>query len=93
MLRNGQQDGTRRMIELLLLGKEHGYQSLRQAVESALEMGSCDVSTVQYLMTSEPQLNRKCPEPIDVGPLSCYERPLPVMTDYDLLLPGKEVRP
>jgi hypothetical protein len=93
MLRNGRPDGTRRMIELLLLGKEHGYQSLRQAVESALEMGSCDVSAVQYLMTSERQLSRNCPEPIDVGPLSCYERPLPVMTDYDLLLPAKEVRP
>jgi transposase len=93
MLRNGRQDGTRRMIELLLLGKKHGYQPLRQAVESALRMGSCDVSTVQYLMTAEPQLSRTCPEPIDVGPLSCYERPLPVMTDYDLLLPGKEVRP
>jgi hypothetical protein len=93
MLRNGRQDGTRRMIELLLLGKKHGYQPLRQAVESALEMGSCDVSTVQYLMTSKPQLSRNFPEPIDVGLLSCYERPLPVMTDYDLLLPAKEVRP
>lgn len=92
MIRNGRQNGTRRMIELLKLGKTHGYEKLRQAVESALEMGSCDVSTVQYLITAE-QLDRSRPEPIDVGLLSCYERPLPVMTDYDLLLPAGEVLP
>ncbi len=39
MDRNGRQDGTRQMIELLRLGKVHGYETLRQAVESALEMG------------------------------------------------------
>jgi hypothetical protein len=90
MTRSGRQDGTRRMIELLRLGKTHGYERLRDAVESALELGSCDVSTVQYLMTAG-QLDRVRPEPIDVGPLSCYERPLPVMTDYDQLLSTEEV--
>jgi hypothetical protein len=92
MSRNGRQDGTRRMIELLEFGKTHGYETLRQAVESALEMGSCDVSTVWYLMTAG-QLDRGHPEPIDVGPLSCYERPLPVMTEYDQLLTAEEVVP
>jgi transposase len=89
MLRNGRQSGTRHMIELLQLGKTHGYETLRRAVESALEMGSCDVSTVRYLMTAK-QLDRSRVEPIDVGVLSCYERPLPAMTEYDLLLPPKE---
>jgi transposase len=92
MIRNGRQNGTRRMIELLQLGKTHGYETLRQAVESALNMGSCDVSTVRYLMTAK-QLDRGRPEPIDVGPLSCYERPLPVMTEYDQLLTAEEVTP
>jgi hypothetical protein len=92
MIRNGKQNGTRRMIELLQLGKAYGYEKLRQAVESALAMGSCDVSTVRYLMTAE-QLDRARPEPIDVGALSCYERPLPVMTDYDQLLACPEVMP
>jgi hypothetical protein len=90
MMRNGRQDGTRRMVELLQLGKTHGYKRLRQAVESALDMGSCDVSTVQYLMTAE-QLDRGPAEPIDIGRLSCYERPLPVLTDYDQLLAVQEV--
>jgi transposase len=91
MVRYGRQNGTRRMIELLQLGKAHGYERLRRAVESALEMGSYDVSTVQYLMTAK-QLDRGLIESIDVGALSCYERPMPVMTDYDQLLAG-EVMP
>jgi transposase len=92
MIRNGRQDGTRRMIGLLRLGRTHGYERLREVVESALELGSCDVSTVQYLMTAG-QLDRVRPEPIDVGELSCYERPLPVLTDYDLLLAPQEAAP
>jgi hypothetical protein len=90
MIRNGRQNGTRRMIELISFGKTHGYERLQLAVESALKMGSCDISTVQYLMTSE-QLDRDRAEPIDVGPLGCYERPLPVLTDYDQLLASPEV--
>jgi len=92
MIRSGRQEGTRRMIELLGFGKTHGYETLRGAVESALEMGSCDISTVWYLMTAG-QLERGHPEPIDVGPLSRYERPMPVMTEYDQLLSPVEVMP
>jgi hypothetical protein len=79
------------MIEMLRLGKIYGYDILRQAVESALAMGSCDVSAVRYLMSAE-QLVRKPAEPLDVGPLSCYEHPMPVITNYDQLLAG-EVMP
>jgi transposase len=92
MIRHGRQNGTRQMIELLQVGKTSGYETLRRAVESALEMGSCDVSTVRYLMSAK-QLDRRRPEPIDVGSLCCFERPLPVMTDYDLLLSREEVIP
>jgi transposase len=91
MNRHGQAEGTRHMIELLRLGKIYGYDVLRQAVESALAMGSCDVSAVRYLLSAE-QLVRKPAEPIDVGPLSCYEHPMPIITDYDQLLAG-EVMP
>lgn len=88
--RNGRQDGTRGMIELLGLGKIHGYDRLRQAVESTLEMGSCDVATVRYLLTAD-QLNRAPAEAIDVGLLCRYERPMPEMTAYDQLLTVEEV--
>jgi len=89
--RHGQAEGTRHMIELLRLGKVCGYDVLRQSVESALAMGSCDVSAVRYLMSAE-QLVRKPAEPIDVGPLSCYEHPMPIISNYDQLLAG-EVMP
>lgn len=83
--RHGKQDGTREMIELLLLGRRHGYDQLKQAVETALEMGSSDAAAVRYLLTAE-DLERPQPESLDVGALARYERPLPVLASYDELL-------
>jgi len=89
--RHGKQAGTRQMIELLGLGKKHGYERLQEAVKSALETGCWDVAAVRYLLTvslePRPQF-----ETMDLGLLSRYERPLPVVNDYDQLL-AAEVRP
>jgi len=65
MRRHGKQVGTWEMIELLLLGRQQGYGRLRQAVESALEMGSSDAGAVRYLLTAE-DLERPQPELLDV---------------------------
>ncbi|MEK7407647.1 MAG: hypothetical protein AAB225_21425 [Acidobacteriota bacterium] len=35
--RHGKHEGTRAMIDILLLGREHGPTRVRQAVEEALE--------------------------------------------------------
>ena len=79
------------MIELLGLGKKHGYDRLQEAVKSALATGCWDVAAVRYLLTvslePRPQF-----ETMDLGLLSRYERPLPVVNDYDQLL-AAEVRP
>ena len=83
--RHGKIVGTREMIELLQEGRRHGYDRLRDGVETALAMGSCDVSAVRYLMTAE-NLNRAQPEMLEVGTLSRYERSLPVLVNYDTLL-------
>ena len=83
--RHGRQDGTRRMIELLALGKQHGYDRLCGAVESALSMGCGDVAAVRYLLATEAQ-ERPPQEVVEVGLLGRYERPLPVMSEYDRLL-------
>jgi len=88
--RDGRHGGTRQMIALLRLGQRHGYDALRRAVEAALAMGVADVATVRYLMTAE-QLDRAAAPLLDVGALGCYERPLPVMSDYDRLLEAREV--
>lgn len=83
--RHGRQEGTRRMIELLALGRQHGDDRLRGAVETALSLACWDVAAVRYLLTSEG-LARSPQEVLEVGRLSCYERPLPVMNEYDRLL-------
>jgi len=89
--RQGRSAGTRQMIELLGLGRKHGYDRLQAAVRSALETGCCDVAAVHNLLTVS--LEPRPPlEPVDLGLLSRYERPLPVVNDYDKLL-AVEVRP
>jgi hypothetical protein len=71
------------MIEVLRLGKQHGYDRLRDVVAEALEAGSHDVSAIRYLLTAgqAPELPA-----IDIGLLQRYERPLPVLNEYDRLL-------
>jgi len=85
MKRAGKQAGTRQMIEVLALGKQYGYDLLREAVEVALGSGSHDVCAIQYLLGATPSRGAEVPT-IEVGLLERYERPLPLMTDYDQLL-------
>jgi transposase len=84
--RHGKQNGTREMIELLKLGRQHGYKRLEETVGMALELGCWDGAAVRYLM-AEQMLDRSRPGPIEVGALLArYERVLPVITGYDELL-------
>ena len=48
--RRGKQDGTRAMIELLLLGRTHGYDALRNAIDKTVAIGCMDVSAVVLLL-------------------------------------------
>ena len=89
--RYGRQKGTKELIELLQLGRIHGQDKLRAAVEGALALGCGDSATVRYLLTAH-QLERASAGPIAVGDLAIYERPLPVVTDYDQLLVGGKAR-
>ena len=85
MTRHGKQAGTRQMIELLKLSKESGRDRLRQAIETALETGCTDAAAVQHLLHS-PDLHRPVCEAMEIGALERYQRPLPVMNEYDQLL-------
>jgi hypothetical protein len=83
--RRGQQPGTRAMIDVLLLGRQHGYPRLQAAVEKALDMNCFDVEAVRLLLDAER--NRKEPrEAIEVGALRVYDRPQPTTRNYDQLL-------
>jgi transposase len=83
--RHGKQEGTREMIQVIMLGRDYGYERLRQAIERALDLGCSDPAAIRYLVTAD-ELERVRPEAIDIGILARYERPLPVLADYNQLL-------
>ena len=84
--RRGKQDGTRAMVDLLLVGREQGYEVLQEAIEKTLAMGCSDVSAVLLLLNTGKARQRGVPEPVEIGSLSRYDRPQPTTIDYDQLL-------
>jgi transposase len=93
--RQGKQEGTRAMIEVVQLGSKHGYDPLQRAVEEALEMGCFDVGAVRLLLESASLEARTPAEAVEIGRLRAYDRPQPKLSPYDELLrnwqPGKGV--
>jgi hypothetical protein len=82
---HGKQEGTRQMIELLQLGRPHRWERLRDAIEHALHLGCTDAAAVRHLLTTGA-LQRGKPPLCEIGLLEQYERPLPVLGEYDALL-------
>jgi transposase len=86
--RHGRSGGTKAMIGLLQLGRTHGQERLRVAVETALALGCSDSAAVQHLLAT-PMLTRAQPAELpDLGLLARFERPLPAVDAYDELLVG-----
>ena len=83
--RHGKQEGTGEMIELLQLGRQHGWEALRKAVEQALELGSTDAAAVRHLLVAGALRHSELPLP-EIGLLERYERPMPALSEYDALL-------
>jgi transposase len=89
--RHGKHDGTRAMVDVLLLGRAHGFDRLRAVVEQALEIGVSDVAAIRYLLDFK-RLDRQAPsEVLELGWLERYERPKPTLEEYDGLLASSEV--
>jgi hypothetical protein len=85
--RRGKQEGTREMVELLQVGRAEGYDQLGRAIEKALELGCTDASAVKLLARAEAMKSERRNEVLlEIGSLSRFERPLPVLSDYDRLL-------
>jgi hypothetical protein len=84
--RQGRQLGTKLMIELLQLGREHGFGRLRVAIEAALELGCSDAAAVRHLLAAETLVHERPAPLVELGVLSQYERPLPEVHAYDHLL-------
>src|SRR5579863_8236708 len=86
--RHGKQSGTRQMIQVLSLIRQHGHRRVRAAIEEALALGCSDVAAIRHL-TEAADLVRARSTIMELGALSRYERPQPSLTDYDGLL-GQE---
>src|SRR6202790_2924268 len=84
--RRGQQPGTRAMIEVLLLARQHGSPRLEAVIEKALDMGCFDVEAWRLLLDAERNRKREPQETVDVGALGRYDRPQPTTKNYDQLL-------
>jgi hypothetical protein len=84
--RRGQQPGTRAMIDVLLLGRQHGYPRLQAAIEKALDMNCFDVEAVRLLLNAERNKKAEPCEAVEVGALRVYDRPQPSTRNYDQLL-------
>jgi transposase len=89
--RHGRQNGTRLMVEVIGLGRQHGYDRLKDTIERALALGCSDIEAIRYLLL-ESRLERARPEDLHVPELMEYDRPLPNCCDYDRLLNVAEVR-
>jgi hypothetical protein len=86
--RYGSQAGTRFMIELLQLGRDHGYERLRCVIEEALSLGATDPAAVRYMLMASSLDQEAVPglAPQDVLRAEHYARPLPQVDAYDQLL-------
>lgn len=89
--RHGQSSGTRQMIQVLSLIKAYGHERVRAAVEEALTLGCADSAALRHLVEAA-DLTHARSELIELSALSRFERPMPVLTDYDGLL-SQEVAP
>jgi hypothetical protein len=88
--RQGRSAGTKAMVELLQLGRRHGADRLRCALETALALGCHDAAAVRHLLAT-PDLTHPRPAALPAA-YTGYDRPLPTVAAYDRLLvaPGAE---
>lgn len=86
--RNGTQEGTRLMIELLQLGRDYGWRRLQETISQALALGVSDAAAVRYLLTVDRLGHREVSplDPQEVLRSEYYARPQPSLLSYDCLL-------
>ena len=76
------------MIELLQLGRQHGYEPLTRAIHPALTSGAYEAAAVRYFLTAPPL----APPPVlslsptELTPSADITRPLPCLDGDDHLL-------
>src|ERR1022692_1021814 len=86
--RHGKSAGTREMIGLVRVGSVEGWDRLIAAVEEALHLGVTDAAAVLHIFHMPDAEQRRQYAITLAEELAQFERPMPVMDDYDLLLTG-----
>ena len=86
--RHGKSGGTREMIGLVRVGSVEGWDRLIAAVEEALHLGVTDAAAVLHIFRMPDAEQRRQYALTLAEELAQFERPMPVMDDYDLLLTG-----
>ena len=87
--RHGNSGGTREMITLVRAGSGSGWSRLIAAVEEALGLGASDAAAVLHIMNMPDAEQRKQYAIALAEELAQFERPMPALDEYDLLLtPG-----
>jgi transposase len=84
--RHGKAKGTREMIGLVREGSAGGWSRLIAAVEEALRLGSSDGAAVLHILHMPDPKERARHAIALAEELRQFERPMPTMTEYDLLL-------
>lgn len=84
--RHGRSAGTREMITLVRAGSVSGWSRLIAAVEQALDWGVTDAAAVLHILhMPDPEQRRRYAMAL-AEELIQFERPMPGMEEYDLLL-------
>lgn len=84
--RHGKSKGTREMISLVRSGSIDGWDKLIAAAEEALRLGISDAAAVLHLLHMPDPEQRRQHAVALAEELLQFERPMPVMDNYDLLL-------
>ena len=84
--RHGKGNGTREMISLIRAGSIDGWDKLIAAAEEALRLGISDAAAVLHLLHMPDPEQRRQHAVALAEELLQFERPMPVMDEYDLLL-------
>jgi hypothetical protein len=90
-VRHGRSGGVREMISLVRAGLSNGWDRLIRAVKEALRLGVSDAAAVVHILRMPDAAERERYALQLAEELAEFERPLPVMDEYDQLLGDQEV--
>ena len=76
------------MITLVRAGSVAGWGQLITAVEETLRLGATDAAAVLHILNMPEAKPRRQYAIAPAEELARFERPMPVMDEYDLLLSG-----